>query len=123
MLIKKTVKQLLFLLLFITTSQFTFASEDAYLKQLEMEANATSEKDSSTVAPTEASNELVVDKKELIKNVASFERALKREHLKNYAMYQDFTDEQKKEVYNFFLKNKRLYDASIKVTLIYIKSH
>lgn len=123
MLTKNIIKQELFLLLFVTISQITFASEDDYLKQLEKEANATSEKSTGTDVPTETSKELVVDKKELIRDIKSFERALKREYPKNYAMYLEFTSQQKKQVYNSFLKSKRLYDASVKVTLIFIKSH
>ena len=123
MLTRNIIKQQLFLLLFVTTSQLTLASDDEYLKQLEMEAESISETSSSTEAATDTTQELVVDKKELIHNIKSFERALKQEHPQNYTMYQEFDDQQKKQVYNSFLKHKRLYDASVKVTLIYIQSH
>ncbi|MCP3849084.1 MAG: hypothetical protein GY694_02425 [Gammaproteobacteria bacterium] len=114
------------------------SSEDDYLKQLESEAsnelvdeppgfiesqqtigsgNAT-----SLDAPSN-DMELIMDKKELVSDRASFEKALKGTYKESYALYVQLTEEQKKVVYQDFLQAKRLYNSTVKIISIYLDTH
>ncbi len=131
----------LFTLLFVIVffQQATSASlEDDYLKQLESEAsnelvdeppgfiesqqtigsgNAT-----SLDAPSK-DMELIMDKKELVSDRASFEIALKGTYKESYALYVQLTEEQKKVVYQDFLQGKRLNNSTVKIISIYLDAH
>lgn len=113
------------------------ASEGDYLKQLEMEVD-----DDITVVPDalnseqpELSNngptldapssemELIIDKKELINDKQSFEKALEAAYPDSFALYVELTDDEKKQVYQDFTEKKRLFNSSLKIISIYLASH
>ena len=112
-------------------------TDDDYLKQLEMESADEIDEGSSILesivpgsvlndptldAPSE-DTELILDKKELIVDRASFEHALKATYRESFQLYQELSDEQKNSIYEGFLAEKRLYNASVKIISIYINSH
>jgi hypothetical protein len=127
-----------FFLLGLFSVQAVFAgSEEDYLKQLEMEADdelpepsfleplSSDNPGSSSSNPDAPSTdvELILDKKELIVDVTSFEKALKGTYPESYELYEQLTDEQKKSIYQDFTRKKRLYGSSVKVISVYLSSH
>jgi len=127
---------LLVVILFSTQAAIA-ETEDDYLKELEQEAAnkidyepAAAGAEASDSAPS-VSNldapstdvELIQDKKELISDITSFEKALKESYKESYGLYQELSAEQKDLIYQDFKKNKRLYNSSVKVISTYLSSH
>jgi len=128
------------LVLSLLSVQGIFAASEAegdYLKQLEMEVD-----DDITVVPDaliseqpELSNngptldapssemELIIDKKELINDKQSFEKALEAAYPDSFVLYVELTDDEKKQVYQDFTEKKRLFNSSLKIISIYLASH
>jgi superfamily II DNA/RNA helicase len=111
------------------------ASEDDYLKQLELEAEEDEKVDAlpailesgdsanaSMDAPT-SELELIFDKKQLIIDLASFESSLKANYPESSALYEQLTGEQKKKIYQEFKRHKRLYNSSVQVISVYLSTH
>ncbi|MCW8931627.1 MAG: hypothetical protein OQL19_15520 [Gammaproteobacteria bacterium] len=119
----------------LMSAQFLLAaSEDDYLKQLEMEADVdnVSESpsflesqgaDNSTLDAPSNDSELINDKKELINDLQTFEKALKGSYPESYELYQQLSDEQKNLIYQDFTNNKRLYNSSVKIISVYLGTH
>ena len=126
------------LVLSILSVQVIFAaSEGDYLKQLEMEAdNDISEipailnsdqpelsDNSPTLDAPSSEMELIIDKKELIVDNQSFDKALEVAYPESFALYIELTDGEKKQVYQNFTEGKRLFNSSLKIISIYLASH
>jgi len=124
-----------FLSFSLLSAQVAFsAAEDDYLKQLEMEAGddviespefleSQGSKNSAGLDAPSSEVELIFDKKELISDTQSFEKAMKETYPESYALYLELTDEQKKQIYQDFVLKKRLYNSSVKIISIYLGSH
>ncbi len=125
-----------FILSSIFFVQAVSASQDDYLKQLEMEANdeasspasvldsqsGISSDDTSLDAPS-SDMALILDKKELISDLAGFEKALEGTYPESFSLYQELTGEQKNNIYQDFTENKRLYNSTVKIISTYLASH
>ncbi len=120
------------LALSLLTVQTIFAASDAdYLKQLEMEAGddiggeseALSAADNTELGIPSSDMELIFDKKGLISDEVDFAKALKESYPESYALYLEFTEEQKKLIYQNFIQKKRLYISSVKIISLYLRSH
>ncbi len=111
------------------------ASEDDYLKQLELEAEEDEKVDAlptilesgdsanaSMDAPT-SELELIFDKKQLIIDLASFESSLNDAYPESSALYEQLSSKQKKKIYQEFKHHKRLYNSSVQVISVYLSSH
>lgn len=112
------------------------ASDDDYLKQLEAEAI-----DESTDNPMEPASfdadigegptldapatdvELITNKKELIVDRKSFEKALKVTYPESHTLYEQLSESQKESIYQDFTQKKRLYNSTVKIISTYIGSH
>lgn len=126
-----------FLCASIFSTQMVFSvSDDDYLKQLEAEAGEEStdnsiiddqhsdDSGSNQILDTPASDEdLILDKKELISDIQSFEKALAGIYPESYSLYQELTDVQKNSIYQSFTQNKRLYNSSLKIISTYLATH
>ena len=127
--------KLSFILLGISGSQLTLGADD-YLKQLEMEANmgvddapeilntnGSGPSSSTSLDSPSTEVELILDKKELIVDINSFEKALKKSYRESYGLYQQLSDTQKESVYKDFTQHKRLYNSSVKTISTYLGTH
>ncbi len=132
----KIITLFLFSISLLFTHAILAASQDDYLKQLEMEANDEGSSQSSVIdsqsgipsddgalkAPS-SDMELIHDKKELISDNTGFEKALRDTYPESFSLFQELTDEQKTLIYQDFKKNKRLYNSTVKIISIYLGSH
>lgn len=129
-----TIK-IFFLTFILLLAQVAFAlSNDEYLKQLEAEADEEviesqdfiesqqSGAASALDAPS-TGTELILDKKVLITDQISFEKALEASYKESYALYMELSDQQKKLIYDDFTQTKRLYNSSVKIISVYLSSH
>jgi len=130
-----------FALLFVIISfqQASFAaSEDDYLKQLESEASDelvdeppgfiesqqnNGSGNSATLDAPSSDMELIMDKKELVSDRASFEKALKGTYKESHDLYVQLTEDQKEAVFQDFLQGKRLYNSTVKIISVYLDTH
>lgn len=126
------------LVLSILSVQVIFAaSDDDYLKQLDMEADNdisdipailnSEQPELSNNGPTldapSSEMELIIDKKELIVDNQSFEKAMEGAYPESFALYVELTGGEKKQVYQNFTEKKRLFNSSLKIISIYLASH
>jgi len=109
----------------LATETVFAASEDAYLKQLELEMEIEEEMDE---LPPDLENsidsvELIQNKTELIVDQGSFEKALKGKFQDSFELYRSMDDEQKNKIYQEYRKHKRLYNSSVKIISVYLSTH
>ena len=115
---------LLFGSLTLLSSQVLFAaSQDAYLKQLEMEAGDELDEIPVDTDTSADSDELIQNKTELITDQKSFEKALKGKFQDSFELYRTMDDKQKNKIYQEFKRHKRLYNSSVKIISIYLTTH
>jgi len=115
---------LLFGCLTLLSSQALFAaSQDAYLKQLEMEAGEELDELPPDTDTSADSNELIQNKTELITDQKSFEKALKGKFQDSFELYRTMDDKQKNKIYKEYRNHKRLYNSSVKIISVYLSTH
>jgi hypothetical protein len=120
---------ILFFLL-LNTQIVLAISEDHYLLQLEAEADEIIE-DSNELNDTIENDvdlsivdeKLILNKKELINNMAGFEKALENNFSESYNLYLLLSYEKKRLIYDDFIQNKRLKYSSVKIISLYLESH
>ncbi|MCU7939038.1 MAG: hypothetical protein KZQ64_13530 [gamma proteobacterium symbiont of Bathyaustriella thionipta] len=132
------LKKIFCIIFVVLISQVSLAaSDDDYLKQLELEAGddsddmpavlSTTEGDNSTNGETldapSSENELILDKKKLIVDITTFEAALRNAYRESYELYIQLNDEQKQIIYQGFTEHKRLYNSSVKIISVYLSTH
>lgn len=132
------LKKILFIIFAVLICQITLAaSDDDYLKQLELEAGneiddmpsvldsteGNNNDNSLTVDAPASENELILDKKKLIVDINTFKSALKEAYPESYDLYEQLNSKQKESIYQEFTKHKRLYNSSVKVISVYLGSH
>ena len=108
----------------LLSSQAVFAaSEDAYLRQLELEAGDELEEVPLDTVDSADSDELIQNKTELITDQKSFEKALKGKFQDSFELYRTMDDKQKNKIYQEYRRHKRLYNSSVKIISIYLSTH
>lgn len=104
-------------------SGFSYAqSDDAYLKQLELEAENITETPSSD-PQTQDNTEFIPDETILIKTRKDFEASLKKSYPESYQLFINLTDKQRNDIYQEFSKGELLSKTALKIISVYIKSH
>ena len=110
-------------LTFLSSQTLFAASQDAYLKQLEMEAGDEFDELPPDTDTSADSNELIQNKTELIVDQKSFEKALKGKFQDSFELYRTMDDQQKNKIYQEYRNHKRLYNSSVKIISVYLSTH
>ncbi|MCU7800164.1 MAG: hypothetical protein KZQ70_08460 [gamma proteobacterium symbiont of Lucinoma myriamae] len=132
------LKKILCIIFAVLISQITLAAtDDDYLKQLELEAGNEIDDMPSVIDSTEGNNndssltidapasenELILGKKKLIVDINTFNSALKDAYPESYSLYEQLDIKQQESIYQEFTKHKRLYNSSVRVISVYLSSH